>query len=144
MKKRAALPLPAEEEKPRRNAVPVKAKPVLACESQEWLYFKSQTAAKRLCFGKRGLKLNTGITYALKHNIGPVLGWHFSHALVDNTSAIPHDPPSPPRATPHTDMRTHTETRTRLATPTTVSSSSASDLNYRSEIMLCCDGEDST
>ena len=66
------------EERPRRNAIQVKARPVLACDSQEWLYFKSQTAAKRHCFGKRGLKLNTGITYALKCRVGSVLGWHFA------------------------------------------------------------------
>jgi sulfur transfer protein SufE len=78
LQKRAARP--AKNAKPRRNAQPVKARPVLACESQEWLYFKSQTAAKRHCFGKKALKLNTGITYALKHKIGSVLGWHFCHA----------------------------------------------------------------
>jgi hypothetical protein len=80
LQRRAALPSQAEKAKPRRNAQPVKARPVLACGSQEWLYFKSQTAAKRACFGQRGLKLNTGITYALKHRIGSVLGWQFCHA----------------------------------------------------------------
>ena len=59
----------------RRNAIPVKAKPVLACDSQKWLYFKSQTEAKRVCFGEAGLKLNTGITQALKFKVTSVLGW---------------------------------------------------------------------
>ena len=76
LRDRGALP-DAEREKPRRNAIPVFARPVMACGSQEWLYFKSQSAAKRVCFGPSGLKLNTGITYVLKGRIGSVRGWHF-------------------------------------------------------------------
>jgi hypothetical protein len=65
--------------KPRRNAVPVKARPVLACDSQVWLYFSSQTKAKRFCFGERGLKLNTAMSYVLKAGTGSVLGWNFKY-----------------------------------------------------------------
>jgi hypothetical protein len=63
--------------KPRRNAVPVRAKPILACCSQAWLYFKSHRAAKLCCFGNNGSKMHTGITYALRSRVGSVLGWFF-------------------------------------------------------------------
>jgi hypothetical protein len=77
LQRRKATDAPATEEAPRSNAVPVEAKPTLASASQEWLYFKSQTAAKRHCFGKRGVEMNTRITYALKSGTGSVLGWVF-------------------------------------------------------------------
>lgn len=67
-------------DKKRRNAVPVRGKPVIACDSEPYLYFKSQTAAKLALFGERGSKLHTGISRALREKVATVLGWRFIYA----------------------------------------------------------------
>ena len=66
---------PLPRRRVRRNAIPVEAKAVAALKTEPWLYFQSQSLAKKYCLNST--RLDTAITQCLRGKVSSVKGWKF-------------------------------------------------------------------
>ena len=70
---------PLPHRRVRRNAVAVEAKAVAALSSEPWLYFQSQSLAKKHCL--KCTRMNTGITQCVRGKLASCKGWKFRLAI---------------------------------------------------------------